>query len=83
MPAVLIGDDIRNNIQDLTKDPTVIEMYKDFKKAGFSVKNEYHNSLSFFDVARMVYWNRGGRNSKTIGAVAAAMLELEIQEENI
>jgi phage terminase large subunit-like protein len=76
MASVLVGERITNNIQELTQDPVVIQMYQEFKKAGYSVKEEY-NSWQFISMTTKVYHSRGGKNSQTIGAVAAALLELE------
>jgi len=79
MTSVLISQKHRNNISDLAQDPIVLQMYKELIAFGYKVKEEY-DQWPFMQATHREYTKRGGKQAFTIGAVAAAMLEIESHE---
>lgn len=71
--TIIISQEIRENINDLTSDPIVIDMACDIRLAILDGVEITFGSWEFMSNALAEYNRRGGQNNKTIGAVSNAI----------
>lgn len=75
-PAVLISDELRNNVTELMKDEVIVKMTHEILQFVLESKinvNEYMSDWNIISAANKEYHRRGGNNAKTIGAPAEAI----------